>query len=230
MKDLHSKYKEHVSEREKRRLNFNRKDRWKQRDIDDVYKNFDVKNAKFKDFSKIASELKIFSKLEFRSIDELFYYIENLFKEGIFKLKIGMLEDQISSGLSIFLKEIFIFKEDDMKNKAFVNFVRQLSQNILSFTNENNYYKTAKFLDWYNINDINIWFNLERVLTRKRESISSEILVKVMDHFSNQNEGSDEYYDMYQYLFWSGHFDKLNNSLFISLGYNLFLVQGGKFF
>ena len=84
MKDLHSKYKEHVSEREKRRLNFNRKDRWKQRDIDDVFKNFDVKKAKFKDYSKIATELKIYSKKEFKTIEELFYYIENLFKEGKF--------------------------------------------------------------------------------------------------------------------------------------------------
>jgi hypothetical protein len=58
--------------------------------------------------------------------------------------------------------------------------------------------------------------------------MSPEILLKIMDHFSNQNEGSDEYYDLYQYLFWSGHFDKVNNSLFISLGYNLFVVQGGN--
>ena len=141
-----------------------------------------------------------------------------------------MLEEQISSALNIFLKEIFLFKEEDMKNKTFFYFVRQLSQNIISFADDNNYYKTVKFLDWFNINDINIWFNLERVLTRKRESMSSEILVKVMDHFANQNEGSDEYYDMYQYLFWSGHFDKMNNTLFISIGYNLFVVQGGKYY
>jgi hypothetical protein len=82
LKDLQAKYKEHVSEREKRRLNFNRKDRWKQRDIDDVFKNFDVKKAKFKDFSKIQTDLKIYKDLKFNSIEEIFYYIENLFKEG----------------------------------------------------------------------------------------------------------------------------------------------------
>lgn len=138
-----------------------------------------------------------------------------------------MLEQHISSALDVFLKDIFLFKDEDMTNKTFLLFLRQLSQNVLSFTDDNNYYKTVKFLDWYNIDDNNIWFNLERVLTRKRESLKPEILLKVLDHFSNQNEGSDEYYDMYQYLFWSGHFDKVNNSLFFSLGYNLFVVQGG---
>ena len=138
-----------------------------------------------------------------------------------------MLEQHISSALDVFLKDIFLFKDKDMTNKTFLLFLRQLSQNVLSFTDDNNYYKTVKFLDWYNIDDNNIWFNLERVLTRKRESLKPEILLKVLDHFSNQNEGSDEYYDMYQYLFWSGHFDKVNNSLFFSLGYNLFVVQGG---
>ena len=140
-----------------------------------------------------------------------------------------MLENHVSSALDILIKDIFLFKDEDMDNKVFRYFIRQLSQNVLSFSDENNYYKTAKFLDWYNVEDINIWFNLERVLTRKRESLKPEILLKIMDHFANQNEGSDEYYDMYQYLFWSGHFDKVTNSLFISLGYNLFIVQGGSF-
>ena len=139
-----------------------------------------------------------------------------------------MLEQHISSALDVFLKDIFLFKEEDVSHKTFQYFLRLLSQNILSFSDENNYYKASKFLDWYNIDDNNIWFNLERVISRKRESMSPEILLKIMDHFSNQNEGSDEYYDLYQYLFWSGHFDKVNNSLFISLGYNLFVVQGGN--
>jgi len=51
MKEFLKKYTDHVGEREKRRLNFNRKDRWQQREIDDIMKNFDVKSNKFKDLS-----------------------------------------------------------------------------------------------------------------------------------------------------------------------------------
>ena len=41
MKEFAKRYNSHVNEREKRRINFNRKDRWEQREIDDIMKNFD---------------------------------------------------------------------------------------------------------------------------------------------------------------------------------------------
>lgn len=129
--------------------------------------------------------------------------------------------------LDAFLKEVNFFKEEDLKTKSFSNFVRQLSQNIIAFNNDANIYKTAKFLDWFNIPDKNPWYNLEKVTMNRREFIKPDILLKTLDHFSHQNEGSNEFYDMYQYLFWSDTFKNVNNSEFISLGYNLFLTKQG---
>jgi len=57
--------------------------------------------------------------------------------------------------------------------------------------------------------------------------LSPTILIKCLNHFANQNEGSEEFYDMYQYLFWSDRFDKVSNSDLISLGYDLFVTRQG---
>lgn len=82
--DLLKRYAQYVNEREKRRLNFNRKDRWKQRELDDIMKNFDVKTAKFRDYSKLAKDAQIINVKQFNSTDEIYFYLEDLLKEGNF--------------------------------------------------------------------------------------------------------------------------------------------------
>jgi hypothetical protein len=150
----------HVSEREKRRLNFNRKDRWKQRELDDIMKNFDVKQAKFRDYAKLQREANIVNIKEFKSIEEIYYYLEEILKEGF-------LEDHIGMALDIFIKDIKFFKSEDLESRQFKAFVSQLSQNMISLSKDTNIYKAAKFLDWYNIENKNCWYNLERVITYK---------------------------------------------------------------
>jgi hypothetical protein len=210
----------HVSEREKRRLNFNRKDRWKQRELDDIMKNFDVQQAKFKDYSKLSREANIVNLKEFKSIEEIYYYLDEILKEGF-------LEEQIGMALDVFIKDINFFKSEDLHSKQFKNFVSQLSQNIISLNSDKNIYKAAKFLDWYNIDNKNCWYNLERLITYRKDKINRDILIKILDHFAHQNEGSMELYDMYQYLFWSDNFKDISNSEFISLGYNLYITRQG---
>lgn len=83
MKEFIKKYSDHVNEREKRRLNFNRKDRWQQREIDDILKNFDVKSNKFKDLSALIKDAKITNIKSFNSIDEIYFYLDELFKNGM---------------------------------------------------------------------------------------------------------------------------------------------------
>ena len=227
------KYSDFVKEREKRRLNFNRKDRWKQREMDDIFKNFDVQKAKFKDYSKLSQELQIVNKKSMNSINEVFYYLENVFNDGklfsiIYLTWKGILEEQCSSALDVFFNDIKLFKEENLNNQTFIKFVKQLAQNVSVISNELNFYKIGKFLDWYGVDYRNAWFNLERTITSKRNIISPSILVKTLSHFANQNEGSEEFYDMFQYLFWSSKFDNLNNSDFISLGYSLFITRQGK--
>lgn len=82
MKEFLKKYTDHVNEREKRRMNFNRKDRWQQREIDDIMKNFDVKSNKFKDLSILIKDTKIHNLQSFSNIEEIYFYLEKLFKNG----------------------------------------------------------------------------------------------------------------------------------------------------
>lgn len=201
-------------------MNFNRKDRWKQREIDDIVKNFDIKNAKFKDYGKISRELNFHSSKEFSSVDEVYYYLDQIYKEGIF-------ETQISKALDIFLKEVNRFKEEDLRNNNFAKFIRELSSNIISFEYDINLLKTAKFLDWFNIKDQYIWYNLQRAIMNRHNTLNPEILVKVLEHFANQKEGSYEFYDLYQYLFWSEKFRKSSNEILISLSYSMFISEQG---
>lgn len=137
------------------------------------------------------------------------------------------MEDQISLALDVLIKDINFFKEDDLQKPSFKKFVGELSREIITFANDENIYKAAKFLDWYNIENKNCWYNLERIIVNKKDKIKPEILLKTLDHIANQNEGTMELYDLYQYLFWSEFFDKCPNSDLIGLGYNMFITQQG---
>ena len=201
-------------------MNFNRKDRWKQRELDDIMKNFDVQQAKFKDYSKLIIDANIVNVKEFQSVEEIYYYLEELLKDGF-------LEHHISLALDVFIKDINFFKEEDLKSKSFQNFLAELSKNLISLSDDKVIYKAAKFMDWYNIDNKNNWYNLERVIVNRKDFINKSTLLKILDHFAHQNEGSVEFYDMFQYLFWSDEFKNINNSEFISLGYNMFITRQG---
>ena len=198
--------------------------------MDDIFKNFDVKKAKFKDYSKLSQELQIVNKKNMNSVEEVYYYLENVFKDGKFfnnLLNKGFMEDQCSLALDVFFKDIHLFKPEHLKYESFISFIKEISQNINTISNDINFYKIAKFLDWYGIDYQNVWYNLERNIISRRNNISPSILIKILSHFANQNEGSEEFYDMYQYLFWSDKFDSLKNTDFISLGYSLFITRQG---
>jgi hypothetical protein len=47
-------YEREIKERTSRKLNWNIKNRWEQRALDDVVKNFDVREARFRDYTKIS--------------------------------------------------------------------------------------------------------------------------------------------------------------------------------
>ena len=49
-----AEYEREIKERTDRKLNWNIKNRWEQRALDDVYKNTDVRNARYKDFTRMS--------------------------------------------------------------------------------------------------------------------------------------------------------------------------------
>jgi len=48
-----------------------------------------------------------------------------------------------------------------------------------------------------------------------------------MNHFSSQNEGSRDFYDYFEFLYFSEKFNKLGTHELVSLGYNFYLVHAG---
>ena len=69
--------------------------------------------------------------------------------------------------------------------------------------------KVANFLDWFCLDDKLLWINLEQYILKKERIFSSESYIKLISHFSNQNEGSRDFYDFYEFLYSSKSFDKL---------------------
>ena len=57
-----------------------------------------------------------------------------------------------------------------MEKPIFKDFVRQLGVNLITFTQEKNFVKAARFMDFYCVADPNLWVNLE-VYTMKKDNI-----------------------------------------------------------
>jgi len=54
-----------------------------------------------------------------------------------------------------------------MQNDTFRRFVQELGINIVTFTHEDSYVKTARFMDWYGVDDATLWINLEQYVMKK---------------------------------------------------------------
>lgn len=222
-KEAMMQYESFIKEREDRKLNFNRKNRWEQRELDDIMKNFDIKSAKFKDYAKIIKDNFIINDKVFSSIEEVFFYIDSILSTSEY-----LSEDVISNCLDVFIKDFDKFKAEDLENPIYKKFVRQAIIGITSYAKESTLMKAAKFFDWYNVEGRNCWYNLERVITNKlHSSISPNVIINILNNFANQNEGSGEFYDLYQYLFWSGKFSNSPLPDVVSLGYNMFITDQG---
>ena len=91
---------------------------------------------------------------EFSSVDELYFYMEEMFSEGLN-------ETLISKALDIFIRDIEKFTGADLETDQFKNFIRELSKNVVTFSKPSSYVKTAKFCDLFVVNDPFIWINLE---------------------------------------------------------------------
>ena len=113
-----------------------------------------MREAKHKDYSKRDKQLIGYQLQEFHSVDEIYFYMESLFQDG-------MDEHHISLALDIFIRDAAFFEEADLENETFQLFVRELGRNMILFQKEKNYAKAAQFMDWFCIEDKYLWVNLE---------------------------------------------------------------------
>lgn len=69
-----AEYEREVRERTERRLNWNIKNRWEQRALDDVLMNKDIREAQFRDYSKTSKN--VVQLQEFHSVDEIYFFMD----------------------------------------------------------------------------------------------------------------------------------------------------------
>lgn len=93
-------YEKEIQERTKNKMNWNIKNRWEQRTLDDVMKNVDIRNTRFRDYAKIQQQQHTYGKdlKEFSSVDEIYYFMDTMFTEGFS-------EKHISIALDIFIRD-----------------------------------------------------------------------------------------------------------------------------
>ena len=93
--------KEYEAEMKKRyetKMNWGIKDRWEQRELDTVIKNRDVRAAQFRDLDKIKQESYGSQIADFNSVDEIYFFMEEMFTAGFD-------EKHISIALDVFLRD-----------------------------------------------------------------------------------------------------------------------------
>lgn len=111
----------------------------------------------------------------------------------------GFDEKQVSLALDVFLRDSHQFEEKDLESPTMKLFIRQLGSNMITFNDEKNYVKTAQFMDWFCIDDSVLWVNLEQYVIKKERIFSGPSLLKILQHFSNQGEGSKDFYDFIEH-------------------------------
>lgn len=214
-------YEKEIQERMKRKLNWGIQNRWEQRELDDIYKNEDIRSIQFRDFTKQLIETRNLGIKEFHSVDEIYFYIDSMFKEGL-------AEENISKALDIFIRDADQFQEEDLKHPTFKKFLKEISMNLVTFSKEESYIKVAQFLDIFCITESLLWVNLELFVMKKDKTISDRGLVRIMTHFARQLEGSKDFYRFIEFKFYSQEFDNLKVEDLITIGHNYYLVHSGS--
>jgi hypothetical protein len=89
------------------KLNWGIKNRWEQRALDDVIKNKDVRKAQFRDVAAVKAEIYAKDISQFHSVDEIYFFMEQMFTEGFDEKHMGI-------ALDVFLRDFGQFEEKDL--------------------------------------------------------------------------------------------------------------------
>lgn len=100
--------------------------------------------------------------------------------------------------------------------------------NLVLFTNEKSFVKAARFMDYYCIQDSNLWVNLEMYTMRKDNLFSPSSFIHILSSFSAQQEGSRDLYDFYEHLYSSDKFKNCTTHELISILYSFYSVHAGS--
>lgn len=82
-------------------------------------------------------------------------------------------------------------------------------------------------MDWFVVDDANLWINLEVYVFKKENIFSAESLVAIASHFASSGEGSRDFYDFIEFQYNSQLFKHLSTHDFITLCYSFYQVHAG---
>ena len=91
-------YEKDKKQRMETKLNWGIKNRWEQRSLDEIIKNKDVRSAQFRDLAAIKAESYAKDISDFHSVDEIYFFMEQMFTEGFD-------EKHMSIALDVFLRD-----------------------------------------------------------------------------------------------------------------------------
>jgi len=97
----------------------------------------------------------------------------------------GFDEKYANMALDVFLRDYAQFEAKDLDNDTFKKFVRDLGLNLITFSEEKSFVKTVRFLDWFVVDDADIWVNMELYIFKKENIFSAESLVAISSHFAS---------------------------------------------
>ena len=213
-------YEKDKQQRMQTKLNWGIKNRWEQRALDEVIKNKDVRRAQFRNLDAIKTQTYAQDISDFHSVDEVYFFMEQMFTEGFDEKHMGI-------ALDVFLRDFGHFEEKDLAKPLFQAFLRELGVNLVFFQEEANFLKAARFLDWYCVADTELWVNLEQYIIKKEHIFQAETLVTILTHFAAQQEGSRDFYDFYEFCYNSQRFQGLATHDLITLVYSFYSVHAG---
>lgn len=124
---------------------------------------------------------------DFKGLEELFYFIANL--------SIRLSEENIKKCLQGFLSLAEVISSKDLEKPQYLNFIEIVKKNVMAMSQNETLVLIARFGDLYVVNDPNFWQYLERKLYQRLDKMTTDEIISVLVNFSNQNEGSEDFYD-----------------------------------
>ena len=181
-------------------------------------REFEVNVAQV-DYARIRQEnVNIVFTESFKHLEELYYFISNL--------RVQLSEENIRKCLEGFLTLAERINSKDLEKPQFHDFVEILAKNVMFFSSNETLILLMRFADLYIVEDETLWKNLERKIFQRFQQFTPDELISCVIHFSNQNEGSEVFYDQFEKVI-TPHLSNLEVGRLVALAQAYYQVKKG---
>ena len=179
----------------------------------------EVELSGFDSAQVLRQNADLLTNREFKTLKDLLGFVSGLrvriSEENLMKCIKGFIgfSDQVEPGI--------------LEDFQFMEFLEIIQSNINLISQDKNLLILVQFSDLYCITNEEYWETLERkVFSRVDQMDLKESVIPIMQGFSNQNEGSDHFYDSLEGIFLS-HLNELDFSDKVNISQAYFKVKKG---